>query len=228
MRTQRGRAFSRRRGMTLVEVVLALALCAMIMGAVSIFIFSMGDLWGRGNEVRMFQRHVDGVTRFLNHHLHRAELFPDNLDGGRAERPVFLASPRPGQAFDNLRLTFLLAESPGLLPWPQEPLPMVVCHLEFDGEEGLVLLWHSLLEEDFGEREARRLQLSPYLEEVVFWYWDEDAERWEERADWARDRENEEQVPDRLELHFAWEGLREQRTITLPGKGLNALHGRRW
>lgn len=215
-------------GVTLIELVLALALCATIMGAVSIFIFSMGELWGRGAEVRMFQRHVDGVTRFLDHHIGRAEIFPSDLEGGTAPSPVFLATTEERGGFEEPLLTFILPESPGLLTWPAEPLPLVVCHLEVRREEGLVLHWHSFLEEDFRERPPRSVQLSPYVVALVLWYFDEDTERWEEREDFARDDNNEPLSPDRLQLNFQWEGLAEERIIALPGRGLNALQGRRF
>ncbi|MCH8474886.1 MAG: hypothetical protein LAT55_06630 [Opitutales bacterium] len=221
----KGRA---KRGVTLIELVLALALCATIMGAVSIFIFSMGELWGRGSEVRMFQRHVDGVTRFLDYHIGRAEIFPSDLDGGTAATPVFLATTEERGGFADPLLTFILPESPGLLTWPAEPLPLVVCHLEVRRDEGLVLHWHSVLEEEFRERPPRSLQLSPYVEEIIYWYFDEDAERWEEREDFALDDDNEPYPPDRLQLNFRWEGLTEERILTLPGAGFNALQGRRF
>lgn len=52
-------------GFSLLEVVLAVALATMLIVAVNFFVLSMGELWSGGSESRLFDRHVRGVTRFL-------------------------------------------------------------------------------------------------------------------------------------------------------------------
>ena len=52
-----------RRGFTLLELLMAITIGAMLMVAASTFVFSMGELWGRGTDERLFDRHVRGVSR---------------------------------------------------------------------------------------------------------------------------------------------------------------------
>lgn len=219
---------SSRRGLTLIELVMALALCALIIGSVTVFVFSMGELWGRGGEVRLFSRHVDGVMRFLNYHLERAELFPENLQGESAPGPVFLDWARSNQTFDEPLLTFVLPESPGLFPWPEEPLPEVVCHLRLIPGEGLFIQWHSRLEENFRDQDPRQMELSPYLTSITYWYFETETERWTERPDLERLEREVYRLPNRISLTFTWDGLEQERFLTLPAGGLNALHARRF
>ena len=59
----------RRRGFTLIEVVLAMALVALILVGLNLFVFSMGELWGKNTDVRLFDQHVRAVTRFLQREM---------------------------------------------------------------------------------------------------------------------------------------------------------------
>ena len=65
-----------RAAFTLLEVLLALALTALVLTALNTFIFAMGELWGRGTDVRLFDQHVRAVTRFLSRELSAAALPP--------------------------------------------------------------------------------------------------------------------------------------------------------
>src|SRR4051812_3329908 len=61
---------------TLIEILLALALVALLLVGLNTFIFSMGELWGQRADVRLFDQHVRAVTRFLEHELRAAALPP--------------------------------------------------------------------------------------------------------------------------------------------------------
>jgi prepilin-type N-terminal cleavage/methylation domain-containing protein len=65
-----------RGGFTLLEILLSLALVGLMLVALNTFIFSMGELWGRGSDVHLFDRHVRAVTRFLERELRSAVLPP--------------------------------------------------------------------------------------------------------------------------------------------------------
>ena len=66
---------------TLLEILLALALTALVLVSLNVFVFSMGELWGRNSDVRLFDRHVRAVTRFLDHELRTAALPPSAVAG---------------------------------------------------------------------------------------------------------------------------------------------------
>ena len=61
---------------TLLEVLLSLALVGLLLIALNTFVFSMGELWGRNSDRRLFDQHVNAVTRFLQAEVRRAILPP--------------------------------------------------------------------------------------------------------------------------------------------------------
>ena len=70
MRTRRPRGFS------LLEILVAVALLGMLLLALNVFIFSMGEIWGRNSEQRLFDQHVRAVTRHVENLLRSATLSP--------------------------------------------------------------------------------------------------------------------------------------------------------
>ena len=128
-----------RRGFTLLEILLALSLVALVLVAMNTFVFSMGELWGRNADLRLFDQHARAVTRFLEREL-RAAAFPPAGKVGEEAINVQEVRTRNGVT-DNL-LTFELPDGSRLLTWPDRPLPEVVCSLEVREREGLLLLWH--------------------------------------------------------------------------------------
>ena len=73
-RRSEGPGWSACRGFTLLELLLSLALVGLLLVAMNQFIFSMGELWGRGADVRLFDQHVRAVTRFVEETLHSTAL----------------------------------------------------------------------------------------------------------------------------------------------------------
>ena len=74
-RPHRGR-LHRQSAFTLLEMLLALALVALLLVAMNTFIFSMAELWGQRTDLRLFDQHVRAVTRFLNNELRASALPP--------------------------------------------------------------------------------------------------------------------------------------------------------
>lgn len=75
------RAARARNAFTLLEVLLAISIGAMLMVAVVSLAFSMSELWGAGSQPRLFAQHVRGVTRFLDNLLRQAEPPPEITSG---------------------------------------------------------------------------------------------------------------------------------------------------
>lgn len=317
-----------RRGYSLLEILLAVALATMLMVAVNFFVLSMGELWGGGSESRLFDRHVRGVTRFLESLVQQAvvpqedatrpapeaspqtfrapprrpapahavplapengyaaaRLFgpgpfgpvasvaagglrlgrelgswaarvaavpvPDQGGRGRLPGPVRDAGPNrppqvglaPGRAaapgagsadtalaggarfrfgtpggYDGSppMLLFEVDEAPGQCVWPQRPLPQVECALQVNAEEGLLLLWKSKLEEDYGKGRPRKTQLSPFARAIAFDYYDAERQVWTHSEQPQADGAGGWLVPQRVRLTFAYQGLEREVSITLP------------
>jgi hypothetical protein len=305
-------------GFTLLETLLAVALSAALLIAVNFFVLSMGELWGRTSEPRLFDRHVRGVTRFLEALVQQSvatEASPGattpgggkpqakpQASGGSApglgrlvalvfgdgiRRPTLvgaLAGPRAGFLLASLgprtptgpqpsreggvgripegvrntgtnmaaggataagsaappgspdatgprfrvgtpagydgappMLIFEVDEAPGQCVWPLRPLPQVECALQINADEGLVLLWKSKLEEDYGKGRPRKTQLSPLGQSMAFEYYDAERKSWTRSEQPQPDGEGGWLVPQRLHLIFAYAGMSREVSILLPG-----------
>jgi len=206
----------RARGFTLMEVMVAVFFGAAILVAATTFVFSMGELWGKGAEERLYQKHARGVTRFLEESFQKAGFRQGSGEGGST--PVYWMERGGGSAAGEELLTFELDASPGPLVWPEEPLPFVVCSLRLDAQDGLLLLWRSRLEEDFREKAPRATLLSPFVTELRYYYIDREVRNpdWEILLGPKRDRENELALPERIELVFNYKGETIERQIVLP------------
>lgn len=205
---------SRASGFTIVEILISLALVGLIMVALNTFVFSMGELWGRGSDVRLFDQHVRSMSRFLEKELRFAGL-PPNVPGGSAG-----VSPQEIKSLSGLSgqlLTFELKEGSRLLLWPERPLPEVVCSLAVRDGAGLLLLWHSRLEKRFEDDAPRETVLSPLVVAIAYDYFDPDFKSWKTETALRRSRgQDGYDTPQRLRLSFRHGKLTEESIVSLP------------
>ena len=202
-------------GFTLVEVMVAVFFGAMILVAATSFIFSMGELWGRGAETRLFHKHTRGVSRFIEQSFEKASLRSmESSESGVVTWAERGGAVNKGRKF----MTFELRDSPGAFVWPEEPLPFVVCSLEYDEREGLFILWQSRLEEDYQDQEPRRTSISPFVKDFRYHYIDytEENPEWEILDDPKTESATELVIPQRLELVFEYQGEEITRQIDVP------------
>ena len=208
---------------TLVEVLIAIALVGLLLVALNAFIFSMGELWGRGTDQRLFDQHVRAVTHFLDQELRAAALPPAVRIG---ETPITGQEITPdGASSDNL-LTFVLPEGTRLVTWPDDPttprpiaLPEVVCSLQARAGEGLVLLWHSALETRFTEDPPRETVISPLVTALSYDYFDPNFKRWTTQTVLQKDNNGALEVPQRLRLTFTYNKVTHDTTIATLAHG---------
>lgn len=204
------------RAFTLLEVLLALALVGLLLVAMNTFVFSMGELWGRGTEVRLFERHVRAVSRWLEHELRAAALPP----AARANSsPIAPQEIRPQAGLTEKLLTFELPGGGRLFAWPERPLPEVMCSLQARQGEGLVLLWHSRLERNFETDAPRETVVTPFVTALTYDYYDADTRRWTTETTLKSDSQNQVLTPQRLRVKFAYGKLTRESVVTLPAPG---------
>lgn len=193
----------------------AVFLGSALLVAATAFVFSLGELWGKGANVWLFQKHVRGVSRFIEQSIQTSGW---KLSQDESQSPVYW-SKRGGRAYENKQLlTFELEKSPGVLVWPENPLPYVVCSLELERNEGLNLLWRSRLEEDFEEEEPRKTLISPFVTQIKYYYLDAEDEEaeWEIEDEPTKETNGDFILPQRIEITFEYEGREEKRQIVLP------------
>ncbi len=204
---------------TLLEILLSLALVALLLVSMNTFIFSMGELWGRRTDVRLFEQHVRAVTRFLEHELRAAALPP----AARANStPIALQEIKPQNGMMEKMLTFELPAGSRLFTWPERPLPEVVCSFQARAGEGLVLLWHSRLEKSFDSDPPRETVVTPLVSGLTYDYYDQDANRWSTESTLKMDPQGQPMTPHRLRLKFSYAKMTRESVVTLPlpGEGL--------
>lgn len=213
---------SARSAFTLLEILLSLALVALLLVSLNTFIFSMGELWGRRTDVRLFDQHVRAVTRFLEHELRAAALPP----AARANStPIALQEVKPQNGMMEKMLTFELPAGSRLFTWPERPLPEVVCSFQARTSEGLVLLWHSRLEKNFDSDPPRETVVTPLVTALTYDYYDVDANRWSTESTLKMDPQGQPMTPQRLRLKFNYAKMTRESVVTLPapGEGLPAF-----
>lgn len=203
-----------KRGFTLLEILLAVAVLAALLTALSIFVFSMGDIWGRNNEQRLFQQHVRAVTRYVEALLRQAALAPEAL--GHPDHPVGPQEIRGRRGGTEELLTFALPEGDRVIAWPEQPLPDVVCALAVQEGQGLVLYWHSRLEIGFQDDPARLALLSPFGVALSYDYYQPDFKSWQSQPRLQKDRDGKWATPDRLTLRFVHGKMTAETSIVLP------------
>ncbi|MBL9202583.1 MAG: prepilin-type N-terminal cleavage/methylation domain-containing protein [Opitutaceae bacterium] len=207
------------RAFTLLEVLLALTLVGLLLVAMNTFVFSMGELWGRGTDVRLFERHVRAVSRWLEHELRAAALPP----AARANAaPIAPREIRPQAGLTEKLITFELPGGGRFFSWPERALPEVVCSLQARPGEGLVLLWHSRLEKNFDTDAPRETLVTPFVTGLTYDYYDADARRWTTETTLKNDSQGQPLTPQRLRVKFAYGKLARESVVTLPvpGEGL--------
>lgn len=202
-----------REAFTLLEILLALSLVALVLVGLNSFIFSMGELWGQNADARLFEKHVRAVTRFLENEL-RTAAFPPAATAGMA--PIVPREIRPRSGATDHLLTFELPEGSRLLMWPERSLPEVVCSLQLRDREGLWLLWHSRLETRFNDDPPRETQITPLVTGMSYDYYDPDFKNWKNERQLRRTASNEMETPQRIRLTFTYGTLTRETVVTLP------------
>jgi prepilin-type N-terminal cleavage/methylation domain-containing protein len=203
-----------RKGFTILELIIAIAVIGLLLVGLNYFVFSMGELWGRNNERRLFEQHVRGVSRYIERELRNASMPPSGSQGLGA---FAVEELHPSGALSETLLTFELREGSRLLNWPDRPLPEVVCAMQARSGQGLFLLWHSRLEEHFNDDPPREVLISPFGTGIAYDYYDEDSKRWTTEKQMKRaSGATAAPIPRRIRLTFAFKGYTQERVITLP------------
>ena len=198
---------------TLLEVLLSIALVSLVLIGMNTFIFSMGELWGRNTDVRLFEQHVRAVTRFLEQEFRASALPPAARPNST---PIGLQEVRPQNGMMEKMLTFELPAGSRLFNWPDRPLPEVVVSLQVRPNEGLMLLWHSRLEKNFETDSPRETLVTPLVTALAYDYFEPDFNRWTTETQLKMDQQGQPMTPQRLRLTFTYGKMTKTSIVTLP------------
>jgi len=215
-------------GFSLLELLLSLALISMLLLALNTFVYSMGEIWGRNADQRLFDQHVRAVTRYVDTLLRSAVIVRSDSGGGNSAPsaatgattttgPIKPQEVRPGvgAAAENL-LTFVLPAGARVLPWAGRPLPDVECSLTAREGQGLMLYWHSRLETRFNDDPPRPAVLTPLVTALTYDYYNVDFKTWQNQTTLQKDNQGQWMLPTRLRLKFQHGTFTAESVVTLP------------
>jgi len=206
-----------RHGLSLIEVLVAVSLSAILLGGLSFHLFAITNAWQDGTDHDFFEQHVEGVTFFLNQSFAQSEVV-DASEDSEQSLPVEWKAPPGWRQLDDPLLSYRLAEAPPLFVRPEVQLPDITAYLHLEPGEGLSILWFTDLEEEEVEdtRDLYRTLVSPFVEEIVYCYYDRENDDWEESDDPLEDDDDNLQLPHFLKLTFVYEDESYERTILIP------------
>lgn len=186
-----------RRGFSLVEMLLSLAILAALLAALNTFLFSMSELWGKGRDARLLEQHVRAATRQVRATLDQAVLG----EGGEALRVEEIRLP---SGASEPRLVFTLPDGGALTAWPEGPLPDIDFSLGFEEAYGLVLTWRSRAEIERDANDWHTTVISPFADAIRYGYYDADLRRWQTEDKPLRESDGSAyRRPDRIEITYS-------------------------
>jgi hypothetical protein len=199
--------------------VLSIALASLVLVGLNTFVFSMGELWGKNTDVRLFDQHVRAVTRFLQGEVRRASL-PPAASANATPVGVLPVTPSGGSQ-ENL-ITFVLLSGSRILRWPDSPLPEVTCSFQVRRGQGLFMLWHSDLENHFNDDPPRETLVSPLVTGLAYDYFDQDFSKWTTETALRSDKGGSPVAPQRLRVTFTYDKMTRVAFVSVPAaaKGL--------
>ena len=222
----------RRKGFSLVEVLLALAIGGLVLTAATALLVTISQAWANRPATRdAFDAHVNGVANFLTAMLEEATL-PEVLN---APPKVITLDRAPGfSEMDDPLVRFYLREAPPLFFWPEPGSVASRLHifLQVDKQDGLRLLWYSDLQElEKNEKGVREPEdddelfctvISPFCTEVFYCYYgdeddtDDDLKRWEIVDELEEDiNSGEFRLPAFAKFVFKWDDENLERVVSL-------------
>ena len=202
---------SSRRGMTLIELLVAMVLMAALLVALLSFVFSMTEIWGQGGERRLFGQHVDAVSRHMESMLRRAAL---PAGGGVAAEAFTVREISPPGQGRITGLGFTLNDGDRLLTWSGQPVPLTECVLSVEPNRGLVIYWRSALEAE--EDDWRDELVTPLINAIAYRHLDARMGSWRTETSPQRAGNGGWIVPEQIVLRFAHDRQTAERILTLP------------
>lgn len=175
------------RAFTLVEVLLALAISALVMVGACALMFNMANVIRHFENGTPFDMHVNGVENFLKNSLANSA-FPSGMDytltgsaSSQKTAAIYAGNPPDSTLAQKSKICFGILDDKPLYLSKRGFSPEKIAWLDFREGEGLYLLWMFVKNENpnsfTDERSVYEIQLSPYVEKFEYIYIDSDG-RW--------------------------------------------------
>lgn len=205
------------RAFSLIEMILVIALLALILPMILGFVFNMSQIWLKGAKGNFFAQHVDGVSLFLDTALERSESIVGDGAEGEATLPIEWARPPGSSDFDDPLLMFRQREAPALFVRDGESLPNIFVYIYHDDREGLSLVWYSSHEEEVeDEDDLYRTPISKYVSKIEYAYYESEDDEWSIQDEPEEGENDAFLLPQYLKLTFTYEDEEYVRNLHIP------------
>lgn len=205
----------KRRGLTFIELLVAVALSGLIIVAASTMLFSLAQTWSSLETQPQLEHHADGVSGFINYLFMTTEDVSGN--------PVHPAGWSKAPDAERESFHFVTNEEHPFFVTDKRPLPAIASWLEFDEEhQQLWLTWHP----QSGSRRDKKPQrtlLSPWVEDVHLGYLDEETNTWEFESMGDSRSEHDGERPGSLRIVFSKDERTFNRHIRIDSPDRNVL-----
>ncbi len=193
-------------GFTLLEIVLSLAVTALLLAGASFFLFSLSNIWLKAETEPGLDQHYLGATRFLEYVLTQAKATSSSSgtsspgSSANAEQtPQTGASASSSTGASSAKIAnvtwgyppnestagsplmqFTLSEQQPLFVWDDGPLPDLTCWLLLEEDDGLYVVWKAAKQSKENASEIYRTLVSALVTKISYLYYNESNETWEE------------------------------------------------
>ena len=180
-----------KRAFTLIEVLFALSISAMVMVGACFLMFNMAQILQRFEEAEPFEEHVNGVEVFLKNILKNSQIpserdysittaeFAENKNLGKGNPPDSMMG-------DKSKLYFGVMDDIPFFISRRGFSPEKDAWLDFREHDGLYILWTFAKNENYNsasdDRPIYESLVSPYIASLAYVYIDDDG-RWIEEDD---------------------------------------------
>lgn len=210
----------KRRYFTLLEVLLALSIAAMVMMACSSMLFAMIKLSTTMENSKPLGKHMNSVERFLkscfiNSNFPEdtpADLFGDNRSD---EGTIRIGQHPDNKQTTKMQLAFGVIKDHPFFPSRNLFSREKLCWLDFREDDGLYLVWTFIYyEEEQSDYIIYENLISSYVKELNYWYYS-DTYGWEIEEDLSTSSSNAGNIPHFIELVFSDGTAEVSRMISL-------------
>lgn len=197
-----------RRGMTMLEVLLAVSMLGLLLVAAATLCFALSRSYFALETAPQFDRHADGVTDFLYYLASASETRPDEY------LKSFDWSRSP--ADEKFTLSWKIDQEVPFFVTDTRPLPPLSAFLQYDKENGQFwLLWQTDPKFTEGKPKLQYTLLSPWAKDIEYGYFDKEQKEWEFELASAENSQHGDERPDRIVLIFERAGETLRRWIDI-------------
>ena len=208
-----------RKAFTIIEVILAMTISAIVMFGCASLMFDMISVSERLERSWTLKSHADGVERFLRSAISTSLIMhPTRIQDVLATYPsktMCISQPPEQNSASDYYLTFGVNGSHPLFVSPTGFSPAKICWLYHDEDEGLSIIWrHANAEFENSDVGVYKTKISPFVKEIIYIYDDDNG--WTEESE--IDSTDSSKLPYYIKLKFVRGDEKIERVISLSGQ----------